>query len=107
MLGSIELNIDSTVGIVIVVIAAVIVSVFFVFRRGKWLEKCEREIREKIGSVDGKVLNIERRDFFSGLGPFAIVGKGKAVYRVEYQIRDQKKESWVRFGGLSGPDWRL
>ena len=66
----------------------------------------EKTIHEKIESMGGKVDAIERRNFFSGIGPFTIVGKNKVVYRIVYRVNDQRKEIWVRFGGLLGPEWR-
>jgi hypothetical protein len=67
----------------------------------------EQKINEKIESIGGKVINIERRNFFSGSGPFRAVGKGRVVYRVEYTSDSGTKEGWVCFGGFFGPDWRL
>lgn len=67
----------------------------------------EKLIRERISSMGGTVISIERRNFFTGLGPFMIVGKGKSVYRIRYLVNNTEKEGWVRFGGLFGPDWRL
>jgi len=66
----------------------------------------EKKIHEKIESMGGKVDAIERRNFFTGIGPFTIVGKNKVVYRIVYKISGQTKEIWVRFGGLFGPEWK-
>lgn len=67
----------------------------------------ENIINEKIESIGGHVVFIERRSIFSGLGPFHVVGKGRTVYMIIYKIHSKEKEGWVRFGGLFGPDWRL
>lgn len=65
------------------------------------------KIEEKIKSIGGEVVNVERRNLFTGLGPFMVVGKGRSVYMIEYNVNGETKEGWVRFGGLFGPDWRL
>lgn len=70
-------------------------------------ESHQGSINNQIESMGGKVISIERRSFFTGLGPFMVVGKGRVIYRIEYVINDEVKEGWVRFGGLLGPDWRL
>lgn len=67
----------------------------------------ENKIQEKIGSIGGEVLNIERRNFLTGIGPFMVVGKGRTIFYIEYRVDDELREGWVRFGGLFGPDWRL
>lgn len=67
----------------------------------------KRKIEEKIVSMGGEIIHIERRNFFTGTGPFMITGKGSAVYRIEYLIGGSKKEGWVKFGGLFGPNWKL
>lgn len=67
----------------------------------------ERRIRDKISSLGGEVISFERRNIFTGLGPFMVVGKGRSVYKIDYRIGGDAKEGWVRFGGLFGPDWRL
>lgn len=64
-------------------------------------------INEQVASMGGSVISIERRNFFTGLGPFMVVGKGRTIYRFEYTIGSIKHEGWVRFGGLFGADWRL
>jgi hypothetical protein len=65
----------------------------------------QRKITEKIHSIGGVVINIERKAF-SG-GPFFMVGKGRTVYRIEYRKDNEVREGWVKFGDLSGADWRL
>jgi len=67
----------------------------------------ENKIQEKVREMGGEVITIERRNFFTGIGPFMVVGKGRVIYRFEYRIGSQVMEGWVRFGGLFGPDWRL
>lgn len=67
----------------------------------------ENKINRKIESIGGRVISIESRNLFSGIGPFMVVGKGRTVYRIEYQVGDEEREGWVRFGGILGPDWRL
>lgn len=87
-----------TVGIVL--IFAISIGVFSdKNRRGK--------IEEEINLIGGKVINIERRNFFTGRGPFVIVGKGNTIYKIEYVIDGIMKEGWVKFGGFFGADWRL
>jgi len=74
---------------------------------------CKNNLRMKIEELKKElnslieVINIERRNFFKGIGPFMVVGRGRVVYRIEYRIGDQVKEGWVKFGRLFGPDWRL
>jgi len=54
----------------------VIVIVIF----GIWLNNSrEKAIHEKIEAMGGKVDSIERRNFFTGIGPFNIVGKNGIV----------------------------
>lgn len=82
--------------------AIAIVIFMFVQASGR-----EGRIEEEIRSMGGQVISIERRNFFTGLGPFMVVGKGRVVYRIEYRVGNEVKEGWVRFGGLFGPDWRF
>lgn len=65
----------------------------------------ESKIHNQIESLGGRVSSIERRTFSTG--PFIMPGKGRTVYRIEYQVENEVKERWVKFGGLFGPDWRL
>ncbi|MDP4181429.1 MAG: hypothetical protein Q8942_10090 [Bacillota bacterium] len=88
---------------VLVIIFFAFIIVFSIFQ----MENRERQITEKIQSIGGTVISIERRNFFSGIGPFLVVGRGRVVYRIEYRLDDRAIEGWVRFGGLFGPDWRL
>lgn len=71
------------------------------------LAKYERDIHNVIESMGGEVISVEKRNFFTGIGPFHVVGKGRVIYRIIYRIYGVEKEGWVRFGSLLGPDWRL
>jgi len=53
------------------------------------------------------LIEYERCSFFTGLGPFKIVGKGRVVYKVVYEINNERKVCWVRFSGFLGADWRF
>lgn len=64
-------------------------------------------IEAHVASMGGVVKGYERKNFVSGLGPFMVVGKGRTVYQIEYEINGLKREGWVRFGGIGGPDWRF
>jgi hypothetical protein len=90
----------SGMAIVLVVIA---IFIFAGIQRASY----EGKIDEQIKSMGGEVISVEKRGFFTGLGPFTVVGKGRTVYRIEYQIGNSTKEGWVRFGSILGPDWRL
>ena len=68
-------------------------------------ENHERRIHEQVEAIRGKVISIERRSLRTGT--FILVGKGRSVYWVEYEVGGQLREGWVKFGGLFGPDWRL
>lgn len=89
---------------VILIVGVIILGVIFFVFRINWHKN---RIEEYIKSMGGEVINIERRNFFTGLGPFMVVGKGRIVYRIEYRLGDETREGWVRFGGLLGPDWKL
>lgn len=71
------------------------------------IQKFEKSIYYEIEAMGGTVISIERRSFFTGIGPFHVVGKNRVIYRILYEINGVVKEGWVRFGGLMGPDWRL
>ena len=88
-----------------IIIAIVIIGGAIIFRNA-FRGVHEDEINAEIKEMGGNVINIERRNFFTGIGPFMTVGKGRTVYRVEYEADGQTKEIWVRFGGLFGSDWR-
>lgn len=71
------------------------------------IQSYENKIYDEIEALGGKVIDIERRNFFTGIGPFHVVGKNRVVFRIVYEINGVEKEGWVRFGGIMGPDWRL
>jgi hypothetical protein len=85
--------------LVIVAVAAVIVLNIFTN------EHYEKKIDNQISAMGGRVIHIEKKVF--GTGPFVLCGKGRTIYRIEYEIEDEIREGWVRFGSLFGPDWRL
>lgn len=87
------------------VVVVVIFAVFAVLMAIYQGRRHERRIREKIHSLGGEVIGIERKLFSSG--PFLVIGRGRTVYRFEYIKDDEVKEGWVKFGDLLGPDWRL
>jgi uncharacterized membrane protein len=64
-------------------------------------------IESKITGIGGTLIGFEKCNFFSGIGPFMVIGKGRVIYRIEYEYDGIQQEGWVRFGGLGGPDWRL
>jgi len=66
-----------------------------------------KEIEKKVASLGGELIKISYRNFFTDIGPFKIVGKGRVVYKFEYREQDQVKEGWVRFGGVLGADWQI
>jgi hypothetical protein len=65
----------------------------------------KQRITEQIHSIGGQIVRIERKSVFTG--PFVGVRRGRTVYRIEYRKDGMLKEGWVKFGDLSGPDWRL
>lgn len=65
----------------------------------------KRRITEKISSIGGEIISIERKIFSTG--PFSRVRRGRTVYRIEYKKENEVKEGWVKFGDLYGPEWRL
>lgn len=67
----------------------------------------ESSIESQIESIGGRLIGYEKRSIFSGIGPFTVVGKGRMVYKIDYEVNGVIKEGWVRFGGIMGPDWRL
>lgn len=89
-------------GFIFIILAIFLLVVFVMQSTGR-----EDKIEEMIRSIGGEVVNVERRNFFTGIGPFMVVGKGRTVYRIEYRVEGELKEGWVRFGGMLGPDWRL
>ncbi len=91
-------------GFIMVFILFFLFSIFIFFMQQSGHED---KINRQILALGGRVVSIEKMGFFDGLGPFIVVGKGRTVYRIEYQVGDEVKEGWVRFGGIMGPDWRL
>jgi len=89
-------------GITIILFAIFCLLIIFI-QNNRHKEK----IYEKIKSINGTVISIERSGIFSDIGPFMVVGKGRTIYRIEYKVGNEIKEGWVRFGGFFGPDWRL
>ncbi|MBM7615829.1 hypothetical protein [Alkaliphilus hydrothermalis] len=89
---------------VLVLILTLAVCIWVVMSQGK---RREKRIHNKIKSMGGKVITIERSTFLAGTGPFKVVSKGRVVYRVVYTIDGEEKEGWARFGGILGADWRL
>ena len=86
-----------------VIIVIVLVFVIYAIRT----DSHQKSIENKVKSFGGTLIGYERRSVFSGIGPFHIVGEGRMVYRIEYELGGEKKEGWVRFGGIMGPDWRF
>lgn len=88
-----------------------LIIVFIVLAIGMHLVREEshlEKINTYVKSIDGTMINFETGGFLKGgLGPFMVVGKGRVVYCIEYEVNGEKKEGWVRFGGLGGPDWRF
>ncbi|MCT4595649.1 MAG: hypothetical protein N4A57_15480 [Anaeromicrobium sp.] len=82
----------------------IIIGIIIYFARS---ESHQDSIKSKIDSLGGHLISYERRNFFTGIGPFMVVGKGRMIYRIEYKVNGIKKEGWVRFGGISGTDWRM
>lgn len=87
-------------GIVIVLFAVFAFVMFFVQRSSH-----ETSIKSQVESLGGTVISCERTMFNNG--PFFFRGKGGSIYRFEYNIGNETREGWVRFGSLFGPDWRL
>lgn len=90
--------------VIIVIIILIPLILYLNFAR---LCSFENSIYNEIEARGGKVKSIEKRNFFTGIGPFHVVGKNRVVYRIVYEKKGIEKEGWVRFGGLLGPDWRL
>ncbi len=88
----------------VIVILFVIMGIGLVFMK---TAGHELKIKNQIESMGGRLLSYEKRNMFTGIGPFHVVGKGRMVYRIDYEVNGVMKEGWVRFGGLFGPDWRL
>lgn len=86
------------VGVVMFVLIAV--SIPFI-----QAEKHKRSIIEKIHSIDGEVICVEKKMFYTG--PFVINRRGRTIYLIKYKTGSEVKEGWVMFGNIYGPDWRL
>lgn len=86
--------------IIVILIIAAALAIYFI--QGKSHEK---SINTQVESLGGEVLSIERTILDNG--PFFIRGKGRSIYRFEYTINTERKEGWVRFGSLFGPDWKM
>ncbi|MBF8984507.1 hypothetical protein IZY60_13255 [Lutibacter sp. B2] len=71
------------------------------------IEKYKDSIASRIDSFGGRLISYERCGLFTSIGPFKFVGKGKTVYKIEYEVDGIKKVGWVRFGGIFGPDWKM
>lgn len=65
----------------------------------------KRKIKERIHSIGGEVIAVEKKSF--NTGPFVYDRRGRTIYKVRYMKDNEEKEGWVMFGSLSGPDWRL
>ncbi len=73
----------------------------------KSIQKFEKSIYQKIEALGGKVISVEKRSYFQGIGPFRVVSRGQVVYRILYEKNGVEKEGWVRYSGIIAPDWRL
>lgn len=89
--------------VIAVIMLVVFIGAFIVFQYSRY----NRLIHEKIEEMGGNHLNHERRWGFIGIGPYKMVGKGQTVYWFSYEINGHRKEGWVKFGSIFGPDWRL
>jgi len=74
--------------------------------------KHEQEIKNKIGSIGGLVMFVERSNGLIRLTtktktPFIGGGRGVSTYRFGYQINNQEIEGWVQFHIFYGAEWRL
>jgi len=61
-----------------------------------------RHIKKEVASLGGELIKISYRHFFTDIGPFRIVGKGRVIYKFTYREQNQIKEGWVRFGRVRG-----
>ncbi|WBW95605.1 hypothetical protein [Oceanirhabdus sp. W0125-5] len=87
----------------IIIILIVVIIVF----SGMRTESHKTKIETQVLYLGGTLIGYERRNIFTGLGPFTVVGKGRVVYKIDYEVNGERKEGWVRFGGITGPDWRF
>lgn len=88
----------------LVIIVFIVIGIILYLIRS---ESHQTRIESMINSLGGSLIGYERRNIFTGLGPFMVVGKGRMIYRIDYEIGGIRKEGWVRFGGIAGPDWRM
>lgn len=88
----------------IVIIVFIVIGIILFFIRS---ESHQTSIESKINSLGGSLNGYERCNIITGLGPFMVVGKGRVIYRIDYEVDGIRKEGWVRFGGITGPDWRM
>ncbi|HEY9059897.1 MAG TPA: hypothetical protein VIO64_05235 [Pseudobacteroides sp.] len=65
--------------LIIVIFVIVSIMIYFVQKVNH-----ESEIREKIELLGGLVISVEKRTFSTG--PFIMSGKGRTIYRIEYQV---------------------
>lgn len=87
------------------VIVIVLFVAFVLLISSIQIKSHKERITEKIHSMGGQVIRLERKSVFTG--PFVGVRRGRTVYRIEYRKDGEYKEGWVKFGDLSGPEWRL
>lgn len=85
---------------IIIIFALIAVPLYFLQKSNH-----EKKIYEQVEGIGGKVVSFERRTLRTG--PFILPGKGRTVYRIEYELGGQLREGWVKFGGMFGGDWRL
>lgn len=64
----------------------------------------EKIINEKIRSIGGETLKIEKIAQLSGT--WFLIFK-RSVYRIEYRHGDEDAEGWVKFKTITGPEWKL
>lgn len=88
---------------VLLIVFLILLGIAIYFLRS---ESHETRIKEEVKSRGGILIEFKRCNIFTGLGPFMVVGKGRVVYKINYEINGIKKEAWVRFGGITGADWR-
>lgn len=65
------------------------------------------KIELKIDSMNSRLIEYEKRTHFDGIGPFIVIDKGKTIYKISYEYNGERKEGWVRFGGIDRVDWRF
>jgi hypothetical protein len=65
----------------------------------------KQKIIDKVLSIGGEIISIEKKAF--SIGPFLSAKKGRTVYRIKYRKDAKVKVGWVIFNDLTGPDWKL